>query len=136
MKTQLIRNLSVALLAASSMFAQEPQKLIARVPFGFHVGKATLPPGQYMVFPEGNPIVLRVMSRDATMNIRALAQAAEKRTMPTEGKLVFIRYGDEYFLSEVWRQGDTSGNVLPKSRREREMAANARNGVETIIAAK
>src|SRR6266705_6153058 len=95
MNTQLIRNVSVALLAASSMFAQEPQKLVAQIPFGFHVGNATLPAGQYTVSPaDGNPLVLRVMSHDGSTNIRALAQTAETRTMPNEGKLVFTKYGD------------------------------------------
>ncbi len=136
MKRQLIRNLSVALIAASSMFAQSPQKLTAQIPFAFHVGGAMLAPGAYSVYTDANPMVLRVMSADARVSVRTLAQAAEKRTMPTEGKLIFTRYGDEYFLSEVWRPNDSSGSVLRKTKREMEVAASTRQDIETIIAAK
>jgi hypothetical protein len=136
MKTQLIRKLSVALLAASSMFAQTPQRLIAQIPFGFHVGSAMLAPGQYRVYTDGNPLVLRVTSADAKISVKTLAQTAETRTMPAAGKLVFTRYGDEFFLSEVWRPGDNVGNVVRKSKREMEVAASSPRGVETTIAAK
>jgi hypothetical protein len=36
-------------------------------------------------------------------------------------KLVFHRYGDQYFLYQVWPAGATTGRQLPKSRGEREV---------------
>jgi hypothetical protein len=35
--------------------------------------------------------------------------------------LVFRRYGDDYFLSEVWPKGGSIGRALPKSHTEREL---------------
>jgi hypothetical protein len=37
-------------------------------------------------------------------------------------KLVFRRYGDEYFLREVWISGAMTGREFPMSRRERQVA--------------
>jgi hypothetical protein len=37
-------------------------------------------------------------------------------------KLVFHRYGDRYFLAQVWTAGSDQGRELPKSRRETEIA--------------
>ena len=39
-------------------------------------------------------------------------------------KLVFQRYGDQYFLSEIWMEGNKVGHQLAKSRREVKMAEN------------
>ena len=43
---------------------------------------------------------------------------------PEKGKLVFSRYGDQYFLSEIWMTGASVGHKLPRSRREVEIAQN------------
>jgi hypothetical protein len=43
------------------------------------------------------------------------------------GSLVFHRYGDEYFLSEIWPAGSSTGRGLPKSRAERELKRKAQD---------
>ena len=50
--------------------------------------------------------------------------------------LVFNKYGDEYFLSQVWKPGINTGSELRKVRRELEVASNARRGSESIMARK
>jgi len=35
--------------------------------------------------------------------------------------LIFNRYGNEYFLSQVWAKGGSVGRGLPKTRAEREL---------------
>jgi hypothetical protein len=42
----------------------------------------------------------------------------------SRAKLVFHRYGDQYFLYQVWAAGATSGRQFPKSRSEREVLQN------------
>ena len=37
-------------------------------------------------------------------------------------RLIFNRYGDQYFLTQVWVGGDIDGRELPKFRRERHLA--------------
>ena len=53
------------------------------------------------------------------------------------GKLVFNRYGDQYFLSKIWTRSSDTGREFSKSRLEREVAAHS--GVKpaaTAVAAK
>lgn len=35
-----------------------------------------------------------------------------------KGELIFNRYGDQYFLSELWLPGERIGNQLVKSEKE------------------
>jgi hypothetical protein len=54
-------------------------------------------------------------------------------------RLVFHKYGDQYFLAAVWG-ADEMGHALPESnrerslRRERQVAGNARMEVITVAA--
>ena len=136
MKTQIIRTFSVALLAAASTFAQGSQKLTVQVPFGFHVGASTLPSGEYMVDTDAAPGVVRLKSADSKSTVMILSMSVQAPGPPSQGKLVFHKYGDEYFLSQIWKAGNNTGCELRKSRREIEVAANARRGVESIMARK
>jgi len=42
-----------------------------------------------------------------------------------QGTLVFNRYGNDYYLSEVWPAGGSTGRELLKSHTERELARKA-----------
>jgi hypothetical protein len=136
MTTQLFRNLSVALLAAASVYAQGSQNLTVQVPFGFHVGDSILPSGEYIVSTDVAPGVVRVRSADAKSSVMILSMPTQTLATPSTGKLVFNKYGDEYFLSQIWKSGVNTGNKLHQSRREVEVAASARRGIQTIMASK
>lgn len=135
MKTQSIRTFSVALLAAASVFAQGSQRLIVQVPFGFHVGNSILPAGEYRV-DNAAPSVLRLRSDDSKSSVMILTHLVQKGNAPGKGQLVFNKYGDEYFLSQVWSPGDNTGSELRKTKREFDVAASARRGTESILARK
>jgi hypothetical protein len=49
------------------------------------------------------------------------------------GKLVFHRYGDRYFLSQVWGTDQSTGSQLQKTAQERELARNSRGELATIF---
>jgi hypothetical protein len=38
-----------------------------------------------------------------------------------EAKLVFHKYGEQYFLSQVWEAGESAGRALIKSKSERAL---------------
>ena len=135
MKLQFIRNISVALLAAASVFAQGSQRLTVQVPFGFHVGAAVLPPGDYTV-DKATPSVLRIRSEDSKASAMILTNSVQKLDAPGQGKLVFNRYGDEYFLCQVWAPGNNIGSELRKTKRELEAASAVRRSSEIIVARK
>ena len=54
----------------------------------------------------------------------------------TRARLIFHRYGQTYFLAEVWTGGDSTGRQLLKSKQERSMEREsgslARNSYETV----
>jgi hypothetical protein len=136
MKTQLIGAFGLALLAVASVFAEMTPRMTAHIPFGFHVGNSMLPAGQYTVDTDPGPGLVRLRSADSKSSVTILANGVQTLTTPTESKLIFTKYGDEYFLSRIWRAGSDTGNELRKSRRETEVAATSRRGVQTIMASK
>ncbi|MDQ3665320.1 MAG: hypothetical protein M3410_01765 [Acidobacteriota bacterium] len=48
-----------------------------------------------------------------------MAQTIQAHIVPQQAKLVFRRYGQRYFLSEVWTPGQLTGWQLLKSGEER-----------------
>jgi hypothetical protein len=136
MTNQLVRNLSVALLVAVSISAQGSQKLTVQVPFGFHVGSSTLPSGEYTVDTDAAPGIVRLRSTYSKSTVMIVSMSVQAPSIPSQGKLIFNKYGDEYFLSQVWKPGVNTGCELRKSRRETEVAAIARRGSESIMARK
>lgn len=55
----------------------------------------------------------------------------QARQIFKHGELVFHRYGDNYFLSEVFAGGEQSGREVIPSRQERQLRREtARNGAE------
>jgi hypothetical protein len=50
--------------------------------------------------------------------------------------MVFHRYGDRYFLSQIWAQGEERGSELPMTKVEKELASNARPSSVAILAHK
>ena len=124
MKKQLLSfGVMAMLLVGASAYAQEIN-LKANIPFDFIVAGKTLPAGMYNMKSVGSnqndAVVVRgETSKDGAM---VMGHRVESREAATQSKLVFRRYGHRYFLSQLWQQGDSSGNELPKSKREAEVA--------------
>jgi hypothetical protein len=131
MKKQALKNFTMfsllLMLTAVSVAAQSERSKITNIPFSFNVGEKTLPAGEYTVEPNRRDYdkVWLVQSRDGhssalftTMPVRA-SETQEKT------KFVFHKYGDQYFLSQIWTPGGNSGRELLMPRLERELAKNA-----------
>ena len=131
MKTQALKNFTMfsllLMVTAVSVAAQSERSKVTNIPFDFVVGQKTLPAGEYTIEPnrKDSDNVWLVQSRDGhvsalftTMSVRA-SEAQEK------AKLVFHKYGDQYFLSQIWTPGGNSGRELLMPRLERELAKNA-----------
>jgi len=140
MKKQSI--LLAGLLALSSMAAtqvaraQEP--MVVNIPFAFTAGNTTLPAGEYRVQKlEQNSAVLLMNCRDARAAAFVVTNPAQARELQSQSKLVFNRYDNRYFLSQVWTAGSIRGRQLLKSPKEKEMAHVARietKGEITLVA--
>jgi len=113
----------VAFLAATAGYSQST--LVGKIPFEFRVGKSILPAGEYELTSSLTPQILRIRSTSGNTSVMTLVNAAETLNAPKECKLVFNRYGNTYFLSQVWRAENNRGTALPKTKAEREVARNA-----------
>lgn len=123
------------LLAAGSAFAQTID-VKGDIPFSFIVNKATLPSGQYelkSLTEDGKMLGLR--GPDGKPVDIVNSNRTESMTPSQKTKLVFKRYGDRYFLSQIWVAGETAGRQLPTSAREREMAKTSTPENVVVMAA-
>ena len=131
MKLRISRTLmvaAVALVFGSAAYAQEIN-VRARVPFDFVLGDKTYSAGQYAVeTASDNTFFLSVKNIDdkATQGLTSSHPCiSSKPTGPAnQGKLVFHRVGNKYFLFRVWVGDSTVGREFPISPREMQMAMN------------
>jgi hypothetical protein len=107
--------------------AQTNSNLRADVPFNFTVGKTALPAGDCAV------VIADKVARIACSDDRVGIVGQEARNdAPATAKLVFHKYGDRYFLAEVWT--DSKGLILTESPAEKEMRASAATPKYTTMA--
>ena len=121
-------------LAATSLMAQSKPLMKVNVPFNFVAGAKTLPAGEYQV-QAYQPHLVSIRSTDFKTSLNLISNSAENPQMNGVGALKFNRYGDRYFLSEIWT-GSNLGQELPKSRAEKEQiaATPAHQGTVTLAA--
>ena len=110
-----------AFLAVTAAVAQD--RLQAQVPFNFRVGQSVMPSGSYLISQSGPVGTIVIRSADQRSNAIVITNAVQSDQNASTGKLVFRRYGDIYFLSQVWKPGNDRGHQLIQTRTEREMAA-------------
>ena len=141
MKKQAFRTITMLslllMLAGVSVNAQQlSENLIAvDVPFDFAVGETKLPAGKYTLrrtISTSSADQLLIQNAEARVEMRTgLTRPNRASEIQRKSKLVFNRYGGEYFLSQVWMAGSDTGRDLFKSRGERNRAKElARNNSE------
>lgn len=133
MTKRLIYSFAVILLAAVFVYADPP--VTAQIPFPFHVGDSTLPSGVYTLDTNVTAAgILCLRSANGRSSVMSLSQGVRSSTGPAQAKLIFHKYGDEYFLFQVWTGNRDTGRELLKSRHEAEVAAATKRSIETILA--
>jgi hypothetical protein len=114
----LLLTLALATTVATAN-GQNQSTVKASVPFEFIVGDKTLPAGEYSVSAIGiGHDALAIQGVNANDNAVRLANTTT-RSAERSSTLVFHRYGNTFFLSEVWTAGEGQGRQLLKSRQER-----------------
>ena len=124
MKKNLIAVLTLGLLLAAPALAQTASMKV-NVPFDFIVNGKTLPAGEYRV--DGlstSTSTIAIRNTEQSAKLMALTNGCESTEAAEASKLVFHRYGGQYFLAQVWSAGSSEGRELPRSRAEREVASN------------
>ena len=110
-----------ALVGSALLIAGTGNRGTAQVPFDFRVQDRTMPAGAYTVEEMNVSGVIKIRNEDTGEAIMVLAPPRVSGA-PGEPKLVFNRYGDRCFLSQVWFASEGLGHTLDKSRLEKEIA--------------
>jgi hypothetical protein len=105
------------------------------VPFDFAVGTQVLPAGEYSVQPALSDRVL-LRSHDGRTVTTVLAVPVKSQKASSETALVFKRYGERYFLSQIWTQGSEFGREVPASAAEQEARKQTEARLAVIAARK
>ena len=123
---------AAAVLGTTALYAQTV--VFADVPFDFTVQTVTVPAGRYSLQTLSRTSgAIQIMNLETHRSVQVLAPSvlSTYKGKDTEyGKLIFHRYGDQYFFSEVWTPSGLRGCAAP-SRQEREIKAR---GAERQIA--
>ncbi len=125
MKTQILRIAALSLVVTTFAITAHAQNagnsLRVSIPFDFVIGDKTLTAGDYTlrVLDSGNTV--RIQLGDESTGTYFLIHPVEGLNIKNESRLVFRRYGNEYFLSQVWTAGRATGQELNKTRHERAL---------------
>jgi hypothetical protein len=114
-----LAGLMVTMLVASAN-AQVARSITADIPFNFVVKDIVLPAGKYFLEPirlEGAEII-KVRNANAHIKAIVMTQLETARANQAGVRLVFNRYGDQYFLSQIMGFEENVLFQLPKSRIE------------------
>ena len=111
----------VLVLMTATAFAQLPGIPIrVNIPFDFLVRGKTLPAGEYEISRlSDEPQVLEISNIHNRHDHAAIETDPVQGRVPNHGMVVFHRYGDSYFLNEIWTTGLETGRELPASHQEK-----------------
>jgi hypothetical protein len=128
-------SLFVLTMITGATLAQAQQVMLVDVPFSFVAGSATLPAGAYAVGATGpSHTILQIKGQNDPNDAAILpTYAAQRNTPKPKPTLVFHRYGNQYFLSEIWNAGDVRGRQVVKSKAEKELVRWAKVEDEGLI---
>jgi hypothetical protein len=125
MKRQLVRGTTMLLVVMALAFVTavangQSLRAVADVPFEFVAGNRTLPAGHYNLSDATNGReVVKISGREKNATIFAMTVPLSRGNAADRGKLVFRRYGNRYFLAEIWTGGEREGQKLRKSKEEK-----------------
>jgi len=121
-----------ALLALGVTFASAQMQ--ANIPFNFSAAGSNLVAGEYTLETTGGTDqILQMCTLRQHRCIFVIASQIASQQQYVPAKLVFNRYGDQYFLSEIWSRSLV--RTLPPDRRERQLAKSGAEPVVAVIAA-
>jgi hypothetical protein len=78
---------------------------------------------------------MTIESQDRSLVKLVLPNACESAQVQEKSKLVFHRYGNQYFLAQIWTAGNDRGRELPKTEQEREIAMSYPAAQDVVVVA-
>ena len=128
----------IRLLACGALFTLgvtfASAQMRAKIPFDFMAAGSNLVAGEYTLETTGDTDqVLQVCNLQQHRCVFMIASQVASKAKNDPGKLIFNRYGDQYFLSEIWSRSLV--RTLPQNRRERQLAKSGAEPVAAVITA-
>ena len=115
---------TAAAITLSAQTTPSQRLMTVNIPFAFSVENHTLPEGEYTIFTVTPERSIRIVSSDGKHSaiVNTLANYASS---PSENsRLVFHRYGNEYFLTQVWAVGQNVARNPLSTKRAMEIATS------------
>ena len=123
MKSLVARILVIGTALAGVVAVNAADKTItANVPFNFYMGPSVMPPGAYRVDELANGGIVALRTSHSAKAIVTFPVSGKSESEPP--RLVFRRYGETYFLAQIWAADGSLGHALRTSAREKELAQN------------
>ncbi len=128
---------SLLFAATTAVFAQMENRPLMKVdiPFSFAADNHTLPAGEYYVLSVTPERAIRLTSTDGKHTLTVNDLPNYTGSPSPNSRLVFHRYGDEYFLVQVWTKGDNVARNPMVSPRAMELARAGSHPEDMIVLA-
>jgi hypothetical protein len=123
------------LISVPSTYAQVTIEV--NVPFNFMVGKAEMPAGTYTINRLSSSAI-EIKGSTTKKSAVSIVWSEGPSASDSDAKLVFNRYGDSYFLSQVTRGSGANVMQLPTSKLEQEQRIASTSGAsgQKVVAAR
>jgi hypothetical protein len=123
----LVLSLFALTICAGNSRAQIVGDLDADIPFPFHVGNTQLPAGKYRIHmvEDSDLNSMEIISADGSTSALFEVQESDANSAPAKSELIFNKYGNQYFLSKLFDEGNRSGSELIESRYEKKVSKTA-----------
>jgi hypothetical protein len=118
-------------LSAVPGHAQDGPRIKASIPFNFAVGNKELKAGDYVIQRVRESGALTFRNEDTGDQQIAFAVPVESTETRNQESLIFDRYGDEYFLSQIWLSPN-EGHELVRGAQEKKVAANQAASAQAV----
>jgi hypothetical protein len=115
----------VALLATTLAAPLSTVRIRAEIPFEFMVGSKKMPKGEYLIESVGDSGTLTIRSAKKGKAV-TFNTIRHKPTDSPKSKLIFNRYGEQYFLARIWDGSSETVLKLNKSKTEKRIAKLAK----------
>jgi hypothetical protein len=119
-----------SLVVTRSASAQNSGAVEVNVPFAFHTPTQTLPAGVYRVNHISDSIL--EFTAGSTGGF-VMIHGATRSHASSKATVVFDRYGDTYYLHQIWTAGSTAGVECSKSRAEKRSIVAANQPAPTTV---
>jgi hypothetical protein len=108
----------LASFAATGTVSAQDHPAKATIPFNFNVGDKWVPAGRYTITSDmTNPKVIFIRSEDGKITLLSVTHSDDRRS--DAGRLVFTKYGDQYFLHEILCSRCGMNLAFPGSKHEK-----------------